>query len=415
MKDNSFYLKSLPPHEVVGKLLKTIEHLNPESQIDALNVSTNFGHTDILQGVGGISAKSLPQNETFRNRVKLLEDHSFLDARSVSINVTGTFTITYNESKEEGPHIVLKMAGHDQNNLSSKTHVIDALHKNFTFVRHSELMSSVIPESQKNLFEYVERTIGTFAVEAAKLSQLSASNVQKLSELIVEKTNDLEKHYQTKSQDLESKYELKSHELDDSMRKHKEAVARFDLRENTAVRRELFNKIQTIVSEQKDVKITESTLQKRLPVHIVCGILGLFGLLSVIFFGIKLYQSSSFDWHFLLPMTSGTIIFLSTSIFYVRWTDGWFKEHSRAEFSNRKFSSDIIRASWIAEMFFEWDSKKQTQFPPELIASYTTGLFIDDQAVDPAKHPIDDTVELMKRFSTVKLGKAGLELSKSKK
>jgi hypothetical protein len=76
-----------------------------------------------------------------------------------------------------------------------------------------------------------------------------------------------------------------------------------------------------------------------------------------------------------LPISAGTGIFVSTAIYYIRWNDRWFRDHASAEFANRKFGADILGASWLAELFFEWDEKKDFNFPPELLQSFARGLF----------------------------------------
>jgi hypothetical protein len=101
------------------------------------------------------------------------------------------------------------------------------------------------------------------------------------------------------------------------------------------------------------------------------------------------------------------ILFISTAIFYIRWNDQWFKEHANAEFENRKFSRDIVRASWIAELLFEWKEKKEVPLPEELITSYTTGLFQNNETVKTTKHLFDDLKSLAGSVSEIKFSKKG--------
>jgi hypothetical protein len=86
------------------------------------------------------------------------------------------------------------------------------------------------------------------------------------------------------------------------------------------------------------------------------------------------------------------VLFVSTAIFYIRWNDLWFKAHANADFENRKFYVDVVRASWIAELLFEWKEKKEVPFPEQLITSYPTGLFQSNDLVkvcgSNGRHPL---------------------------
>ena len=129
------------------------------------------------------------------------------------------------------------------------------------------------------------------------------------------------------------------------------------------------------------------------------------------FFAWRLIAFSNPDPRFLFPLSAGILTFVSTLIFYLRWTDHWFKEHSHAEFQNQKFAADILRASWVAELFFEGDTKEGVQLPPELLGSFTRGLFVDNYASSNKHHPIDNLLDFASKFQKIKLDKTGCEIT----
>ncbi len=154
-------------------------------------------------------------------------------------------------------------------------------------------------------------------------------------------------------------------------------------------------------------------LKKRQPIHFIClATMGL-GLCFIAAFGYKTFTDPTADLHHIIPLSTGIVLFVSTAIFYIRWNDLWFKEHANAEFENRKFYVDVVRASWIAELLFEWKDKKEVPFPDQLITSYTTGLFQNSDIVKTTKHPFDDLKSLAGSVSEIKFTKKdGFSLKK---
>ena len=117
------------------------------------------------------------------------------------------------------------------------------------------------------------------------------------------------------------------------------------------------------------------------------------------------------DWRKYVPLTIGSVLFVSTMIYYLRWNDHWFQEHANAEFQNMKLNADILRASWIAELYFEWDSKKDGQLPHEMIVSFTRGLFSESHARPSKFHPLDQLSGLVPDVAKLKVNQKGLILS----
>ena len=128
-------------------------------------------------------------------------------------------------------------------------------------------------------------------------------------------------------------------------------------------------------------------------------------LFLVATFGYRIFTETSPILTHVIPFSTGLILFVSTAIFYIRWNDQWFKEHANAEFENRKFSRDIVRASWIAELLFEWKEKKEIPFPEQLVISFTTGLFETNDTIKTTKHPFDDLKSLAGSISEIKFSK----------
>jgi hypothetical protein len=285
--------------------------------------------------------------------------------------------------------------------------------KKFNLLRQQDAVESALPAAEKDAIQTARTIILDFASQAAKLSQLSASNTERMNELIIKKTEELDARYVEKSNALEENYNNKDKGLLEREKAFRNEKAGFDDRENTVVRRDLLKQIERILGVQKEVKITSDTIKKRMPVHQICIFAMAVAFILVSAFGYKIFTDNSVDWHHIGPFSTGILLFVSTAVFYIRWNDLWFKEHANAEFENRKFYIDVVRASWIAELLFEWKEKKEVPFPDQLIASYTTGLFQANDLVKTTKHPFDDLKSLAGSVSEIKFSKKdGLSLKK---
>jgi hypothetical protein len=272
-------------------------------------------------------------------------------------------------------------------------------------------------------FRFAEKVIGSFATEAARLSQDTAKHFGEFVDGVKQRTLELEAQFQARHSELETTFRERQQAVDldhqaklkafeEREKAHTEEVKQFELRNNTAVRRDLLKEIRNKVEEQKTIKITEDTLGKRRIIHQICGSTLALAALAIGVFIWKVSEAAAVDWKLLVPLSTWTAIFVSTSIFYIRWNDQWFRDHAKVEFENRKFSADILRASWVAELFFEWAEKKGVSIPPELVASFTRNLF-EGVGVDSKLHPADQLTELLKQVSSLEVSKGAFKMTKA--
>jgi hypothetical protein len=231
-----------------------------------------------------------------------------------------------------------------------------------------------------------------------------------LEDQFQKKATELEERFGKKNEELETTYGAKVTELEEREQEHAEAVKRFELRNNTAVRRDLLREIRNKIEEQKTIQISEGTIQKRRIIHGTCIVTLLLsiGIIGALVWKIVAGQAA-LDWRLFIPLGTWTALFVTTGIYYIRWNDQWFRDHARVEFETRKFSADILRASWVAELFFEWAEKKGVNMPPELVGSFTKNLF-DVTASDGRLHPMDQMQDLIKQFSTLEVTKGGVKV-----
>lgn len=417
----SFFIKPIAVWQIIENFGLAIRESCPEMPIQSLVINNVFGNETLsLNRIG----RELPDLQVWRDKVQSYKEQSFLDASFMYLDCAPGWRLRYYlDRNSQGPAITIEI--HDSHrNATLEKGLINALAQKFNFITQWEAKSLAITDSQLAGLRLAERTIATFASESAKLSQSATQNFESFVAGVKKRTLELEEQFQKKSEDLDAKYQKREEDLNRSHagklkdletreKEHAEAVKQFELRNNTAVRRDLLKEIRNKIEQQKEVTISKATTSKRTIIHVVCGAILLASAIVITLFIIDIYKSQAFEWHVLIPLSTWTIMFVSTGIYYIRWNDQWFREHARVEFENRKFSADILRASWVAELFFEAAEKKETKMPPELVESFTKNLF-DATSLDGKLHPMDQMGDLIKQFSSLEVNKGGVKIVRDK-
>jgi hypothetical protein len=411
MAEYKFHVRQPAPSELVDKLLSVVEEVSPDCMITSFYLATNSGSINYLPGNQHVKVSAFKNRNDQNGILSFLVTRPFLDVTSLSLNTNDNFNFTVRTDK--GFYIGLNTTGDRDSNVQKIAPVTDALNKHFDLLRQQEALESALPDAEKEAIKTARTLLLEFTSQAARLASLSAANTERMNDVIIAKTKELDERYEQKNKALEDANLAKNKDLADREDDFRKEKAGLDARENTVVRRDLLAKIEKILGVQKNITITAETLKKRQPIHFIClATMGL-GLCFIAAFGYKTFTDPTADLHHIIPLSTGIVLFVSTAIFYIRWNDLWFKEHANAEFENRKFYVDVVRASWIAELLFEWKDKKEVPFPDQLITSYTTGLFQNSDIVKTTKHPFDDLKSLAGSVSEIKFTKKdGFSLKK---
>ena len=265
----------------------------------------------------------------------------------------------------------------------------DALHRHFETFSFDQLMKVVLPRAEKAALQYHESVLRSLESATARLGTALADQAKVNADHLNKLTTELENKFQERTDALDKRAAAREGELAAREAGFKKERDTFDLRENTAVRRTLLDDQKAYIAENKVLRVSPTTTAKREIIHHVCIIAMLGGITLAGVFGYGLFKSAAFDWHLLAPFSAGLILFGSTLIFYLKWNNRWFEDHAHAEFYFRKLNSDILRASWIAELFFEWKDKKDIGIPHEVLTSFTRNLFVDTTVNTVSDHPFD--------------------------
>ncbi len=419
----NLYIKPIEIWQILVCFQKVVADVFPDKETGVWTLITTFGSDNI--SLNGVAGQEIGSNEGFKKKVAEYKKRPFVHPVKVEIHCPNACQLSYQEEDSNsklGPLLRYYIPDNQQTN-SNQLIVGESLNKYFTIIPKSSVSAVAIQEAQLKGFQFAERVVASLASETAKIASASTTSFEEFVAGVKERTLELEDQFQVKANELEHRFVEKSRILEEDHASkvrqlkelenaHAENVKSFELRNNTAVRRDLLREIRNKIEEQKTIQISPETINKRRIIHITC--ISTMVLAACFAFALiwKIVQGTgNLDWKFFIPLGTWTILFVTTGIYYIRWNDQWFRDHARVEFENRKFSSDVLRASWVAELLFEWAEKKGITMPPDLLSSFTKNLF-EPMAQDGRHHPIDQFNDFLKQVSMIEIGKGSVKVTK---
>lgn len=270
------------------------------------------------------------------------------------------------------------------------------------------------------LQEFYDRREATL-LRLEELSQkLIDQNEEYRRTLDLEKLEGLKKLESSKEEFLNAtraEYEEKTKELKARMEEIDARSKDLDDRANRHVRRQIRKELlEKLASREKVFQLSKLTNSKRLPIHVQFWALLLLSIV-ILYIGITSTIQAPNEILSIAKLSVGFIGFAATSVYYIRWTNGWFRQHSDEEFRLQRLALDFDRASWVVEMALEWKQEKGEEIPQELIQRLTANLFTSSEASEPLRHPVEDlAAALVGASANVKLNlPGGTELNLDRK
>ena len=273
----------------------------------------------------------------------------------------------------------------------------------------------------------IERALGPEMAEFYRLREVGLSRLEALTQRLVTETHnyrmrvdtrlaehkrDLDELFAKRRRALEARHEKRNAELksreDDLSKLRKE----LDDRSARHARREQSRDLHRKISQRsRNLKLTPSTQRKRIPVHaIFMGLLVVSASLIAHSIGspVTAREGAEF-WLGLGRLPVGALGFALTAVFYIRWTDHWFRQHANQEFRLQQLALDVDRAGYATEMLMEWQEDKSGEMPAVMVDRLTAGLFTDQTTPPRARHPSEDaTAAILRAASRVRVDIPGV-------
>jgi hypothetical protein len=239
-----------------------------------------------------------------------------------------------------------------------------AFHSVYNFTQPTTIADSRLSEAEQQKLRYYEQAIHDLMSSAAQLNKAGIEQVQKQADYLQKKSAELDEQFRARGEEQRKEHEGKLAQV----AAHEAALAdkekKIDLRHATIARRQHLTDLRTLLSKQ--FTVSKLTTSLRMITHLICLAAMAGGAVLMWFAARKLLSEDKLDWHHGALMAGGTLLFTSTFIYYLRWTNDWFRRLADSEFASRKLDMDSVRSSWLAEMLFEWnDEKAGKPFPAD--------------------------------------------------
>ena len=266
-----------------------------------------------------------------------------------------------------------------------------------------------------------EAAVGDLHAQLARLGSLLGSITARDVELRKERMAELDEAHKERMEAFEVERKKALEEVAAQRRRdaaelqQKEAelqvrIEAFETRESKFVRRDLLAKLTELLDQFGTFKLSQETDRKRGPVKwAALAMAALFFALAVI---AGYDYLTTLDWHYLPLSSAGLLGFSATMLFYLKWSDRWFREHADEEMQSKRYKADMLRASWIAELAAEW-AKDGKQAPPELLDVFARNLFVKAPDLGETEHPADAIFGLLKRAQKLEVSKDRVALDAS--
>lgn len=396
-----FELAPMSGHRVLQGIADAVKEAFPGNNY-RLDIGTNI--EDFRFNAENVPASGGAKNAQVASIIKKLIDSDFVQCRDVSVSgLPGSCSIAYRKKPQE-PTATLTIH-------SGGMVVIAALAKHFALSDRDSAILQSLPKIQRDKLTAYEQTINDHAAMIQRLEGIAARQIEDSTKLISEKMATLEEEYAKKRASLDSQASENSAALDERLAEFKKKEHEFDTRESKHVRRELLERMIAQIQRQSTVKLSVATSRKRWAT-LVLGVVVIVGLaLFAWSFSKEVLRDQSVTWYHVAPLASSALFLVLTIIYFLKWNDKWATAHADAEFRNMRFSADILRASWIAELIFEWETEKQREFPDALIEHFTRNLFQDDK-MTMTDHPTEQIGKFLGQIKSVTVDQAGFKLEK---
>lgn len=200
----------------------------------------------------------------------------------------------------------------------------------------------------------------------------------------------------------EEELNARAKELDDRASRHVRRQIRKDF-------------LEKLASREKQFALSGSTNSKRSVIHFQFGFLLLISA-AVIANGLIAVVDAPRDIYAYGRLLFGAVGIAASTIYYIRWSDSWFRQHADEEFRLQRLALDFERASWVVEMALEWKQEKGEDIPHDLIERLTANLFSSGASSEVSRHPAEDlAAALLGASANVKLNVPGGELNLDRK
>lgn len=207
----------------------------------------------------------------------------------------------------------------------------------------------------------------------------------------------------------EQAHQERQRQLEEERTAFEKQKAELDDRQRTHARRRHEELLRSVVEKYQTFNLSEATVGKRTATQRACCAAFAIAIALYATAAVWAWRAGSLQTIHWSMFATATLLFGSTLVFFIRWTDSWFRQHAEAETRAKYLEADFVRASWLVEMLFEWHKDNTNQpFPEEALKTLTAGLF-ERMASAPVDHPVNQLMASLGRLKSLEVSKGTIK------
>lgn len=295
------------------------------------------------------------------------------------------------------------------------TIVYEEIKKRFEVVSESKAFLDQADANTKGILTAYSENIEQLQGLSSKLLVFYSEERQKLESDFLARRTAHENEMEAKSQLIERRREEYAEQLETEKNQFEQEKRQFDDRKSTHARRQLLGRIESVLTEKSASNFSTETVEKYNSIEAALkwfsiGLFCLSGLwLSII---LKFLVKDIVHYEFILLFASSLVAGSLIVIWLVKLRLNWFGTHSQTEMTNRHFIMNMLRASWVVEMFYEWRDEKGASMDQTLVERLTKGLFDTPKEYSAIEHPAEEFINSLAKIKNLKVSKDGIEIQK---
>jgi hypothetical protein len=390
-------LRTLSTHELLRRCVVVAHTIWPRQKV-TWQIETNVGTFNFAE-VTDVAA-----TETALRELKALAaNKDYVICAFVLVRRQGDPAESFRYSTPDGIRASIEIKSSGSGRVAE---IVESLSQHFDFVPFTNLFGGVDPASPElAALQLREASVADLHAQLSKLSSLLTTVTERDVELRAKRMAELDAEYRARLANFERE-RASMLERDEQQRQTKQEelqrreaalqarIEEHDARESKLVRRDLEKELKKLLDDFGKFSLSEDTTKKRIPVTKAVVVMATLFLALAVVAGYAYF--TTLNLHYLPATTAGLVGFSATMLFFVKWSDRWFREHADEELQSKRYRADMLRASWIAELAAEW-VKDGKDAPPELLEVFARNLFATLPDIGETEHPADALLGLLVR------------------
>jgi hypothetical protein len=335
---------------------------------------------------------------------RLSSNHNWKESAAASINgVIGEFSTDFNSFPDDTKDSYLEF-------VSKVTSI-------FRLTDDEAILRDSLDKASLKQLEYKDLVVSDLQRTVEQLGSYLADGVKRQAEELRQANEKMRSEWESKRSQLEEQFSTRENDLERQKALFEQQEKEFDTRRAQLVRRSHLAEILTTSEKQRVFNLSRQARLSRMPIHFTSGLALCLAVSAAALGGFWLHETVSQDkatsWLFLSMTIAGTAGAASIIVFYLKWANAWFVDHLRHETTIQRMAVDALRASWLVEFLFEWNSEKEQEVPELLLDRLSKDLFSGHSRENLADQK-EGLVDSLRGIRSIAVGPDSVKISKVK-